>query len=195
MVNKVNIERECQHKILIKEDLVLIITAVEFINDINELDNKMKFAATNVSVINDNDGPQLGKIVGMGDSIEAAYKDCLDNFNKNKNFFEEENRILLCCSEIPYLVMEDLNDFNMTRTFKFSWRYNDESFLLKAYVRNQNDNLIYIFDGYDECRIAKTDREIIEYILANYDFERMPDQINNKRRGKLFYPTRNEFLR
>lgn len=196
MVNKVNIERECQHKILVKQNLVLIITAVEFINSVSEFNKKIKFASTNVSLINDNCGAQLSKIVGSGDTLEEAYNDCLIKFNKNKNFFEEENKILLCCSEIPYLEMRDLKDFNITRTFKFSWRNSkDEIFLLKAYVRNQKNNLIYIYDGDDKCHMARTDQDIIEFILDNYNFDEKPNQINNKLRGKLFYPTTQEFLR
>jgi len=196
MVTNINIERECQHKILVKQDLILIITAVEFINNISEFGRNMKLASTNVSVINDNCGAQLSKIVGKGITLKEAYTDCLSKFNKNKNFFEEENKIFLCCSKIPYLDVDDLKDFNITRTFKFSWRNNEnEICLLRVFVRNQNDNLIFIYDGDDKCRVAKTDREIIEFILANFNFDKKPEPINNKCKGKVFYPTTQEFVR
>lgn len=196
MINRVNIERECEHKILIRQDLVLLITVVEFINALDEVDRGMKFASTNVSIINDNCGPQLSKIVGSGHTVEKACKDCLRKFNANKSFFEEENKILLCCSEIPHLQTEDLRDFNMTRTFKLSWRnHKGEICLLKAYVRDQDGGLIYIYDGDDKCRTARTDREVIEFILSDYNFDEQPDRVENKRRGNLFYPTTQEFLR
>lgn len=195
MVKNINIERECQHKILIKQNLVLIITATEFINDINEYDKKTKFAATNVSVINDNDGAQLSKIGGHGDTIEEAYKNCIDAFNKNKHFYEEENKILLCCSEIPFVEVDDLKDFNMTRLIKFSWTNKEDDCLLRAYVRSEKEKLVYLFEGDNRCRTAQTDLEIIEFILSNYKFDKQPESINHRCRGKLFYPTTEEFNR
>lgn len=196
MAKKVTIERECEHKVIVKQGLILIITLTEFISELSEIGQKTKYAAINVSVVNDNDGPQISKISGMGETKEEAYKNCLDNFNKNINYHTKENEILLCCKKIPFLQLDDLKDFPLTRMIQFSWRYDkNRTGILNAYVRREGEAFKYTYDGVEECYEAESDAKIIEYILSHNRFEDPPEQTSVRRRNRLFYPTTNEFLR
>lgn len=193
MVKNIKIDRECEHKIIMKEDMMLIITLTEFVEDINKMGKNTKIATTNVSLINDNDGAQISKIGGVGDTNDEAYLHCIENFNRNIDFHNEENRILLCCRHIPKLEIKDLRDFSLTRTIKIYW--NEWRCALKAYVRKCDDHLIFTFDGSEECYHAQTDKEIIEFILSVAQFDESPKQTTVRRRGRLFYPTLQNFIR
>lgn len=196
MVEKVKIERECEHKIIVKQGLVIIITLTEFISDLSDIGKETKYAAINVSLINDNNGPQISKISGLGETNEEAYNDCLNRFNRNLDFYMKENEVLLCCENIPFLRFDDLKDFYLTRIIKFSWKYDkNKEGILKAYVRQEGGILKYTYDGVEECYEAESDKKIIEYILSHNQFEDPPEQTSIRRRNRLFYPTINEFLR
>lgn len=196
MVNKIKIERECEHKIIVKQGLIIVITLTEFISDICRIDTETKYAAINVSLINNNHGAQISKISGMGDTSEQAYKNCLDNFNRNINYHTKENEILLCCKNIPFLQVADLKEFNLTRIIKFSWLYDKSKIgVLNAYVRQEGEALKYTYDGIEECYEAKSDVEIVKYILLHNKFDTSPKQTSIRKRNRLFYPTINEFLR
>lgn len=195
MVNNIRIERECEHKIIVKQDLFLVITLTEFITDLNDFNSNEKYASINVSLINNNSGAQISKIGGHGATGEIAYKNCINNFNENINFHTKENEILLCCRQIPKLEYKDLQEFRLTRIIKFSWKKNDEINKLTAYLQKEENSFIFTFDGTEECYRVKTEKEIIEYILLHYNFDSSPEETNIKRRGRLFYPTIKEFLR
>ena len=77
MVEKLKIERECEHKVIMKQGLMIVVSLTEFISDLSEIDTTTKYAAINVSLINDNCGAQISKISGSGMTKEIAYKACL----------------------------------------------------------------------------------------------------------------------
>ena len=196
MADRITIERECEHKIIAKQGLIIIVTLTEFISDLCRLGKETKYASVNVSLINDNYGAQIGKISGSGKTGEEAYRNCLDNFNKNINFHAEENKILLCCKNIPLLQPGDLQDFYLTRTIRFSWRYDkNKTGILNAYVRRDGEGLKFTYDGTEECREAESDEQIIGYILSHNTFDIPPQKTSVRRKNRLFYPTINEFLR
>ena len=195
MVEKLKIERESEHKVIMKQGLMIVVSLTEFISDLSEIDTTTKYAAINVSLINDNCGAQISKISGSGMTKEIAYKACLERFNKNLNFHTKENEILLCCKNIPFLQLADLVDFDLTRIIKFSWINNNKNAILKAYVRQDKEVLRYTYDGVEECYMANSDKEIIEDILSHNKFEIPPKQTSICRRDRLFYPTINQFTR
>ena len=199
MVKDICIDRQCEFKIVTKQGLVLLLIACEFISNLNELEMATKFVSTNVSIVNNMDrgGPQISKIGGLGKTYEEAYADFVKVFNRNRNYYSKENKILLCCSEIPKLEMSDLRDFEMTRIIRFSTEKVEEKkhVILDAYVRKQNDKLIFTYDGVEDSYFAETDKEIIEHILSNCSFDESPQKTNRRRRGRLFYPTTEEFIR
>ena len=195
MVNDFSIERELEHKIIVKKGLILVVSLTEFIKDIDEFDKKEKFATLNVSLINNNSGPIISKIGGVGNTGESAYQDCINNFNRNRAFHAEENKILLCCQEIPTLEFSDLQDFPLTKMVNFVRRKGGNKNKLTAYFRQEKDHILFTFDGTEECYQAASQKEMINFILLHNRFESTPEQTSIRRRGRLFYPTIKEFLR
>ena len=191
----INIDRECEHKIIIKQGLVLIATMHEMIEDLEKINEGFKVFATNVSLINDNSGAQISKIGGTGYSNEEAYMDFIKVFNNNRTFHTEENKILLCCNEIPEITLDDLKDFRLTRRIQFSWKIGEEIFYFFAYIREEKDKLVFTYDGTEESHYANSDKEIIEFILKNCDFTKQPKFTSIRRSGRLFYPTIENFNR
>ena len=195
MINDFSIDRECEHKIIVKNGLILVVSLTECIKSIDEFDQKEKHATINVSVINNDCGAIISKIGGVGATGELAYRDCIDHFNRNMGFHAEENKILLCCREIPTLEFSDLQDFPLTRTVNFAWRKDGRKNKLTAYFRDDEGGVVFTFDGTEECRRAASEKEMILFILSHNRFDSTPEQTSIRRRGRLFYPTIKEFLR
>ena len=189
----IDIQRECEHHIIIKNDFVMITQVLEFVHNEDELNHVDKFARTSVSIVNQKFDPQICKISGIGKTPKEAYSKLFEKWNLNRMDFYEENKQLLCCSEIPELSLEDLRPFPLTRRIVCTWYHKEELQTLFAYVKNTVDGLCYIYDGSTDIHYANTDKEIIHNIIPKLKGEEPVLRCKLKR--AKFYPTYENFVR